>query len=129
MLPLSPGSARSTAPTAGYAQLDIAPSQTIDLTNLLLALDMPGLPGDFLAITAVGIIGTTGTVAFAAGDATHTGDITYTAPKSGTSDSFTVDDVSRAGCAAEREGVVLEQVRVERDADFSGVAGYPASRR
>jgi hypothetical protein len=70
-------------PIAGNARLDIAPSQTLDLTSALLALDTPGEPGDALALTAVGTSGTRGVVTL------HDGDLSYTAPASGSSDAFT----------------------------------------
>src|SRR5208282_4831695 len=62
-------------PTAGNAHLYIAPSQSFDLTNPLLALDTPGLPGDTLTLTAVGA-STKGTVTLN----TKNGDLSYTAP-------------------------------------------------
>ena len=70
-------------PIAGNAQLDIAPSQTLDLTSALLNLDTPGEPGDTLVLTAVGTTGTRGVVTL------RNGDLTYTAPASGSSDAFT----------------------------------------
>jgi Ca2+-binding RTX toxin-like protein len=72
-------------PMAGNAQLDLAPGQTVDLTSALMALDTPGLPGDSLSLSAVGTpTGTPhGTTALS------NGDLKYTAPASGTSDSFT----------------------------------------
>ena len=70
-------------PTAGNAHLYLSPGQRIDLTSLLLALDTPGLPGDSLMLSAVGTAGTKGTVSLS------NGDLTYTAPASGSSDAFT----------------------------------------
>ena len=72
-------------PTAGNAQLDIAPGGSVDLTSLLLALDTRGLPGDTLSLSAVGTPtgnphGTT---------TLQNGDLKYTAPASGSTDSFT----------------------------------------
>jgi Bacterial Ig domain/RTX calcium-binding nonapeptide repeat (4 copies) len=74
-------------PTAGNAHLYLSPGQSTNLTNLLLALDTPGLPGDTLTLSAVGTPGTRGTVSLS------NGHLTYTAPASGT-DAFeyTVSD-------------------------------------
>ncbi len=55
-----------------------------DLTNPLLALDTPGLPGDTLTLTAVGA-STKGTVTLN----TKNGDLSYTAPARGKTDAFT----------------------------------------
>jgi von Willebrand factor type D domain/Bacterial Ig domain len=75
--------AQPSGPTAGNAHLYIAPSQSFDLTSPLLALDTPGRPGDTLRLTAVGTSGTKGTVTL------DNGDLTYTAPASGSADAFT----------------------------------------
>lgn len=71
------------APIAGNAQLYIAPGQSIDLAGPLLALETPGLPGDSLALTAVATSGAHGTAALTGGD------LSYTAPASGSTDVFT----------------------------------------
>ena len=71
------------APIAGNAQLYIAPGQSIDLAGPLLALETPGLPGDLLALTAVATSGAHGTAALTGGD------LSYTAPASGSTDVFT----------------------------------------
>jgi len=70
-------------PMAGSAHLYIGPSQSLDLTSALLALDTPGLPGDTLSLTVVGTTGTTGTATI------NKGDLSYTAPASGSTDVFT----------------------------------------
>ena len=61
-----------SGPTAGNAHLYIAPSQSFDLTQPLLNLDTPGLPGDTLSLTAVGTSGTKGTVTLNKGDLSYT---------------------------------------------------------
>lgn len=70
-------------PYAGNANLYIAPGQTVDLTSALLAQAIQGLPSDLLSLTAVEASGASGTVTLRAGD------LTYTAPASGSSDAFT----------------------------------------
>jgi len=93
-------------PIAGNGQLDIAPGQSVDLTSALLALDAPGLPGDTLALTAVGTTGTKGTVTLS-----NTGDLSYKAPATGTSDSFTytVTDETLNTSATATVNVTLSQ--------------------
>jgi len=81
-------------PTAGSAHLYIAPGQSLDLTNSLLALDTPGLPGDTLSLTAVGTSGTTGTVTLSKGD------LSYTAPAGGSADIFTYTVSDQLGDSA-----------------------------
>jgi hypothetical protein len=71
-------------PTAGNAQLDIAPGQRVDLTSALLALDTPGQTGDRLQLTGFTKPTSGGTVTLS-----NTGDLSYTAPATGTADSFT----------------------------------------
>src|SRR5262249_28594395 len=71
---------------AGNAHLFTSPGQSVDLTNLLLALDTPGLPGDTLTLSAVRTAGTFGSVSL------HNGDLVYTGPSgsnAGSSDLFT----------------------------------------
>jgi hypothetical protein len=70
-------------PTAGNAHLYLSPGQSTNLTSFLLALDTPGLPGDALTLSAVGTAGTRGTVSLS------NGNLSYTAPASGSSDAFT----------------------------------------
>lgn len=74
-------------PTAGGASITVAAGATTDLTSYLLGLDTPGIAGDKLTLTGDNTAGTRGSVTLAAGD------LTYTAPASGT-DSFgyTVSD-------------------------------------
>jgi len=68
-------------PTAGNAHLYLSPCQSTNLTSFLLALDTPGLPGDTLTLSAVGTA--RGTVSLS------NGNLSYTAPASGSSDAFT----------------------------------------
>jgi len=68
-------------PTAGNAHLYLSPRQSTNLTSFLLALDTPGLPGDTLTLSAVGTA--RGTVSLS------NGNLSYTAPASGSSDAFT----------------------------------------
>jgi len=70
-------------PTAGNTHLYLSPAQSANLTSFLLALDTPGLPGDALTLSAVGTLGTRGTVSLSKGN------LSYTAPTSGSSDAFT----------------------------------------
>jgi hypothetical protein len=71
-------------PTAGNLQLTLPPSQTLDLTGLILGVvDRPGLPGDTLTLTGVNATNTTGTVTFVHND------LSYTAPATGGTTSFT----------------------------------------
>jgi Ca2+-binding RTX toxin-like protein len=72
-----------SGPKAGNATLYLPLGQSVDLTNDLLALDTPGLPGDTLMLTAIGVSGTLGAVTLT------NGDLTYVAPTSGTLDAFT----------------------------------------
>jgi hypothetical protein len=71
------------SPIAGDAHLYIASGQSVDLTNRLLALDTPSLPGDSLTLTAIGGSSTLGTTTLSGGD------LSYTAPASGSTDAFT----------------------------------------
>ena len=82
------------APIAGNAQLYIAPGQSIDLAGPLLALETPGLPGDSLALTAVGTSGAHGTATLTGGD------LSYTAPASGSTDVFTYTVSNQLGESA-----------------------------
>jgi hypothetical protein len=77
------------------------------LTSALLALDTPGLPGDTLELTAVGTTGTKGTVSLN----TSNGDLSYKAPATGTSDSFTytVTDETLETSATGTVSVMLSQ--------------------
>ena len=70
-------------PKAGSARLYTSPGLKVDLTSLLLALDTRGLPGDTLTLTGVNAAGTLGSVSLS------NGDLSYTAPASGSSDAFT----------------------------------------
>jgi len=71
-------------PTAGTLQLTLPPSQTLDLTSLILGVvDRPGLPGDTLTLTGVNASNATGTVSFS------NNDLSYTAPATGGTTSFT----------------------------------------
>ena len=70
-------------PSAGNAHLYLSPGQSVYLTGLLLGLDLPGLPGDTLTLSAASTAGTKGAVSLS------NGNLSYTAPASGSSDSFT----------------------------------------
>ncbi len=71
-------------PTAGNMNLTLPPSQTIDLTGLVLSVvDRPGLPGDTLTLTGISASSTLGTVTL------QNGDLVYTAPAGGGTDAFT----------------------------------------
>src|ERR1700739_4178787 len=74
-------------PNGHTAQLSIAPGQIIDLgPNALLALDTPGLPGETLSLTAVRT--PTGTPSHGRTTLMSNGHISYTAPGSDPTDSF-----------------------------------------
>ena len=78
-------------PTAGNAHVFITAGQSVDLTSLLLFQDTPGLPGDTLSLSAIGRVGTLGTVTLNNGDLIYTGPTTGGAIGGGsiTSDAFT----------------------------------------
>jgi hypothetical protein len=70
-------------PTAGNVHVTVGLGDSIDLTGVLLALDTPGIAGDTLTLSAAGTTGTLGTVTL------NGGDLIYTAPATGTTDTFT----------------------------------------
>jgi hypothetical protein len=76
-------------PTAGDPHLYIAPGASLDMTSLLLALDTQGMSGDTLSLT-----GATGNAKFS------NGDVTYTAPGSGGSDTFSYTVADQLGDTA-----------------------------
>jgi hypothetical protein len=74
-------------PKAGSANLFVGAGERVDLTSLLLSLDIPGLPGDTLALTGAAAVGSRGTVSLT------NGDLVYTPPTSGaTMFTYTVSD-------------------------------------
>jgi hypothetical protein len=85
-------------PTAGNGHIYIAPGASLNITSELLALDTPGLAGDTLSLT-----GATGNAKFS------NGQVTYTAPGNGASDSFSYTVADQLGdTATGAVGVTLD---------------------